>query len=103
MQPIYVKVLVKGKVFQFVLPEEVATDKSTAQRSQTTGHLVVTMPKVNFKATQFSVKPKAQVNFKATQVSPKPKHKFLDVEKQEKMDFSKIVENAEIPPLEYFY
>uniref|UniRef100_A0A3B3S0V3 Leucine-rich repeat-containing protein 6 n=1 Tax=Paramormyrops kingsleyae TaxID=1676925 RepID=A0A3B3S0V3_9TELE len=46
VQPTYIRVTVKGKVFQLVLPAEVLPDSSTAQRSQTTGHLVVTMPTV---------------------------------------------------------
>ena len=38
----------KGKhVFQVVLPEEIIVDKSEALRSQSTGHLVIRMPKVN--------------------------------------------------------
>jgi protein TilB len=45
VQPGHVKCLIKGKVLQIVLPEEVNPDQSTAKRSQTTGHLVITMPK----------------------------------------------------------
>ncbi|NXT46640.1 TILB protein, partial [Pluvianellus socialis] len=45
VQPTYIRVLVKGKPFQLVLPEEVKPDSSSAKRSQTTGHLVVSMPK----------------------------------------------------------
>ncbi|XP_069710795.1 dynein axonemal assembly factor 11-like isoform X2 [Phaenicophaeus curvirostris] len=45
IQPTYIRVLVKGKPFQLVLPEEVKPDCSSAKRSQTTGHLVVSMPK----------------------------------------------------------
>ncbi|XP_063306327.1 dynein axonemal assembly factor 11 isoform X1 [Pelobates fuscus] len=45
IQPNYIKVLVKKKPFQIVLPAEVKPDSSTAKRSQTTGHLVVAMPK----------------------------------------------------------
>ncbi|XP_054241265.1 dynein axonemal assembly factor 11-like [Indicator indicator] len=45
VQPSYIRVLVKGKPFQIVLPEEVKPDSSSAKRSQTTGHLVVSMPK----------------------------------------------------------
>ncbi|XP_017294615.1 protein tilB homolog isoform X2 [Kryptolebias marmoratus] len=45
IHPTFVRVLVKGKVFQVVLPAEVKPDGSTAQRSQTTGHLVLTMPR----------------------------------------------------------
>ncbi|CAM9641582.1 unnamed protein product [Lampetra fluviatilis] len=46
VQPNYARVTVKGKVFQLVLPEEVQPDRSLAQRSQTTGHMLLTMPKV---------------------------------------------------------
>ncbi|ODM98810.1 Protein tilB [Orchesella cincta] len=46
VQPFHVKVTMKGKIFQLVLPEEVKPDSSYAQRSQATGHLIVTMPKV---------------------------------------------------------
>ncbi|TKS79307.1 Protein tilB -like protein [Collichthys lucidus] len=45
VQPTYARVRVKGKIFQIVLPAEVKPDSSTAQRSQTTGHLVLTMPR----------------------------------------------------------
>lgn len=43
----YVRVKIKEKLFQITLLEEVSPDKSVAQRSQTTGHLVITMPKVS--------------------------------------------------------
>ena len=46
VQPTYVRVMVKEKPFQLVLPAEVKPDSSFAKRSQTTGHLVVCMPKV---------------------------------------------------------
>ncbi|XP_028987185.1 dynein axonemal assembly factor 11 isoform X2 [Betta splendens] len=46
VQPTYVRVQIKGKIFQIVLPAEVQPDSSSAQRSQTTGHLVLTMPRV---------------------------------------------------------
>ncbi|MGH0166027.1 UNVERIFIED_CONTAM: hypothetical protein FKN15_061465 [Acipenser sinensis] len=46
VQTTYIRVTVKGKTFQLVLPSEVKPDSSTAKRSQITGHLVVTMPKV---------------------------------------------------------
>lgn len=35
------------QMFQLCLTEEVNADSSTAKRSQITGHLLVTMPKVN--------------------------------------------------------
>lgn len=46
-QPKYVRVTIKEKVLQLVLYEEIRTDKCTAKRSQATGHLVVTLPKLN--------------------------------------------------------
>ncbi|XP_041969301.1 protein tilB [Aricia agestis] len=48
VQPNYVRVLIKGKIFQLHLPEDVNVSNSTATRSQTTGHLVITMQKSNF-------------------------------------------------------
>lgn len=45
VQPWYIRVVVKDKVFQLALPEEVSPDKAVAERSKITGHLVVTMPK----------------------------------------------------------
>ncbi|XP_076156182.1 dynein axonemal assembly factor 11 [Alosa pseudoharengus] len=47
VQPTCLRVTVKGKVFQLVLPAEVKPDSSTAQRSQTTGHLLITMPRAH--------------------------------------------------------
>ncbi|XP_059357417.1 dynein axonemal assembly factor 11 isoform X2 [Carassius carassius] len=44
VQPTYVRVTVKRKVFQLVLPAEVKPDSSTARRSQTTGHLLLILP-----------------------------------------------------------
>ncbi|XP_067385269.1 dynein axonemal assembly factor 11 isoform X2 [Channa argus] len=45
VQPTYARVHVKGKIFQIALPAEVKPDSSNAQRSQSTGHLVLTMPR----------------------------------------------------------
>ncbi|KAM7379821.1 hypothetical protein PAMP_005343 [Pampus punctatissimus] len=59
VQPTYARVSVKGKIFQMVLPTEVKPDSSTAQRSQTTGHLVLTMPR-------------AEGEIKVTETIPRP-------------------------------
>lgn len=48
VQPIFVRVTVKGKIFQMALNEEVRTSDATSKRSQTTGHLLITMPKLSF-------------------------------------------------------
>ncbi|CAL4059339.1 unnamed protein product, partial [Meganyctiphanes norvegica] len=47
VEPWYVQVTVKGKMLQLVMFEEVRPGQSTAQRSQITGHLVITMPKLS--------------------------------------------------------
>ncbi|GAX78534.1 hypothetical protein CEUSTIGMA_g5974.t1 [Chlamydomonas eustigma] len=44
-QPSYIRLLIKGKLLQLLLPCEVRPDTSTAQRSNATGRLVITMPK----------------------------------------------------------
>eukprot|EP00002_Diphylleia_rotans_P023053 TRINITY_DN4530_c0_g1_i1.p1 TRINITY_DN4530_c0_g1~~TRINITY_DN4530_c0_g1_i1.p1 ORF type:complete len:383 (+),score=93.72 TRINITY_DN4530_c0_g1_i1:43-1191(+) len=46
VQPTFVKVTIKGKILQLLTPEEVRPDASKAERSQTTGHLLLTMPKL---------------------------------------------------------
>lgn len=45
LQPSYVRITIKGKVLQLLLPAEVNPDKAIAQRSTTTGHLKLIMPK----------------------------------------------------------
>merc|ERR1711988_1470670 len=46
VQPIYVRVTAKKNVMQLLLPAEVLTDASVAKRSATTGHLLLTCPKL---------------------------------------------------------
>ena len=48
IQPTYIRVTLKGKALQLALSEEVRPDSSSAKRSQTTGYLLITMPKVIF-------------------------------------------------------
>ncbi|XP_061389387.1 protein tilB-like [Musca vetustissima] len=43
----YIRVVVKGKIFQIALNEEVKPSESIVQRSQITGQLVITAPKLN--------------------------------------------------------
>eukprot|EP01137_Pigoraptor_chileana_P020964 Opistho-2@84038 len=45
VQPTSVTITMKGKVLRLQLMEEVNSDSSVAKRSQTSGHLVITMPK----------------------------------------------------------
>jgi len=46
VQPTYVRVSAKKNHLQLLLPAEVLTDASVAKRSATTGHLLITCPKV---------------------------------------------------------
>lgn len=46
-QPKYVRVTVKQKTFQLALNDEIRMDAATSKRSQTTGHLVINMPKLS--------------------------------------------------------
>lgn len=85
------------------------TDKSIAQRSQTTGHLVLKLPKANYQPTQKVVKAK---NIEGQNKTKEKSAVFLEIERKDDMDFSKIIENnnkvkklyknAEVPHLEYF-
>eukprot|EP00698_Gefionella_okellyi_P010789 TRINITY_DN2824_c0_g1_i3.p1 TRINITY_DN2824_c0_g1~~TRINITY_DN2824_c0_g1_i3.p1 ORF type:complete len:418 (-),score=75.24 TRINITY_DN2824_c0_g1_i3:152-1405(-) len=47
VHPTHIRVLIKGKLLQLVLPTEVVADKANAKRSQLTGHLLITMPKLH--------------------------------------------------------
>ncbi|PRW34002.1 tilB-like protein [Chlorella sorokiniana] len=44
VQPSYVRLLARGRLLQLALPAEVRPDAAVAQRSKTTGNLLVTMP-----------------------------------------------------------
>ncbi|XP_039284213.1 protein tilB homolog isoform X2 [Nilaparvata lugens] len=57
VQPFYIKVLIKGKVFQLTFDEEIKIAEASAKRSQTSGHLVITMPKMNREVKLLKPKP----------------------------------------------
>ncbi|XP_048658092.1 dynein axonemal assembly factor 11 isoform X1 [Marmota marmota marmota] len=88
VQPTYVRVMVKGKPFQLVLPAEVKPDSSSAKRSQTTGHLVICMPKVEEVIRGRTSKP-----VKATSNSPREQTK----------ERSKQAEKLEVDPSKHSY
>uniref|UniRef100_A0A670YAZ4 Leucine-rich repeat-containing protein 6 n=1 Tax=Pseudonaja textilis TaxID=8673 RepID=A0A670YAZ4_PSETE len=75
VQPTYVRVMVKEKAFQLVLPEEVKPDSSIAKRSQTTGHLVINMPKVG---QTFNSDPPKNTDKSKLEIDP-TKYSFPDV------------------------
>ncbi|XP_039942122.1 dynein axonemal assembly factor 11 isoform X2 [Hirundo rustica] len=90
VQPTYIRVLVKGKPFQLVLPEEVKPDSSCAKRSQTTGHLVVTMPKAK------------EIILAKQKVSASIKHPDCNIQKKT-MRRSGQVEKLEVDPSKYSF
>lgn len=55
VEPKYVRVTTKGKIFQMALNEEVRLSDATSKRSQTTGHILITMPKLSFDATSIPI------------------------------------------------
>lgn len=48
VQPNYIRVTIKKKVFQMTLNDEVRIGMTTLQRSMITGHLLIVMPKVKW-------------------------------------------------------
>ncbi|XP_041659800.1 protein tilB homolog isoform X2 [Cheilinus undulatus] len=100
VQPTYARISVKGKIFQIVLPAEVKPDSSTAQRSQTTGHLVLTMPRVEgeIKVTKAATRPlqRCQTGNRSSSEDNKrnssvPQRLEVDPSKHKAVDFANIV------------
>lgn len=61
VQTNYVRVTVKGKIFQIAFNEELQPDESVVQRSQITGHLLIQLKKL--KANELlTIKAKASPN-----------------------------------------
>jgi flagellar motor switch protein FliM len=52
LQPLYVRCNIKGKITQLVFEEEILVERSSVQRSQTTGALKLTMPKARINEIQ---------------------------------------------------
>lgn len=60
VQPLHVRVRVKAHALQLLLPAEVLVDASKAERSATTGHLLLTCPKVHPIVVSKAPKPKRE-------------------------------------------
>ncbi|XP_077471806.1 dynein axonemal assembly factor 11 isoform X2 [Stigmatopora argus] len=98
VQPTYVRVSVKGKTFQMVLPAEVKPDSSSAQRSQTTGHLLLHMPRAEgeIKATKAAPRPsKDAARCRPSTLAPNPREagvpERLEVDASRRLDIANIV------------
>ncbi|XP_012578404.1 PREDICTED: protein tilB homolog isoform X2 [Condylura cristata] len=103
VQPTYVRVMVKGKPFQLVLPAEVKPDSSSAKRSQTTGHLLVCMPKVGEiitagHHTSKSVKSTLDSGREQTNRSKKIERLEVDPSTHSFPDVANIVQENQYPP-----
>ncbi|XP_029447906.1 protein tilB homolog [Rhinatrema bivittatum] len=79
VQPTYILIMVKSKPFQLVLPAEVKPDSSSAKRSQTTGHLVITMPK----ATEIIMTKLKKLTVKSTDIKSETNTRAKNIEKLE--------------------
>lgn len=101
VHPFYVRVVFKGKIFQLCLDEEVNADKSKAQRSTTTGHLVITMPKANSTITSAELNhSKVDKTCKEKKASTDSKILEVDPSKHSMPDIVNIVKDKEyLPPL----
>lgn len=92
-QPNYVRVTVKGRVFQMALNDEIRVDESTSKRSQATGRLLIVMPKLN--ASNLITKSKRNDTQSAKMAVGDKLKSSVDV-----VDVKNIViDDAEVPPL----
>ena len=96
----YSRATIKGKVFQLRFLEEVRPDAGKAERSQATGHLLVTLPKLRIdtivaaKATTASVTSKPKLDPRSEQ------NPLLEISNGD-TDYKNIVTDPdEMPPLE---
>ncbi|XP_072155342.1 dynein axonemal assembly factor 11 isoform X2 [Bemisia tabaci] len=94
VQPKYVRLTVKGKTLQLSLSEEVKTDDAVALRSQVTGFLTITMPKVNGEIKQkkevLPLKPKNVENSNPSF----SRREYLEIGRRDPVDYCNIVRNT---------
>ncbi|RZF39579.1 hypothetical protein LSTR_LSTR001100 [Laodelphax striatellus] len=95
VQPFYIKVLIKGKVFQLTFDEEVKMAEATAQRSQSSGHLVITMPKMKGEVKPLKPQPNPLEFLKESSKnnSLSARREYLEIgssQKDTSLDYTKI-------------
>lgn len=96
VQPNYVKVTLKGRVLQLALNEEIKPDSSTAKRSQTTGHLLITMPKVS-QVVKPKVKKDKNINYDKNKEQATTSQ-YLEFEQEMTLDYKNIVNSMKNKP-----
>lgn len=103
VQPLYVRVTIKSKILQLTLSSEVLTEKSLVQRNTTTGHLIITMPRLNPSNTicgKKSNKTDVNIDKESSKVIKKigpviTKRELLEIgPPKDDLDFSKIAINS---------
>ncbi|XP_065663803.1 dynein axonemal assembly factor 11 isoform X1 [Hydra vulgaris] len=82
LQPSFVRITLKGKVFQLVFDEEVSPDRSSAKRSKVTGSLVLTLPKAKALIRCKKKEPVMSSTVYSSNISENKKHEKLEVEKK---------------------
>ena len=99
----YFRATIKDKIFQLRFLEEINPDDGKAERSGTTGHLVIKLARVHFQKKRKSKDSKKTMESKLEM----EERKLLEVTPSN-MDFSQIVKTEEndgslleMPPLEY--
>ncbi|CAF3359398.1 unnamed protein product [Rotaria socialis] len=113
VQPLYVRVTIKGKILQLVLPEEVNTIQSVAERSKISGHLVIKIPKLKQSNIKMETKARIENNKPSTQSTylelgkdPSATVDYTQIVNQNKKKSQKERENSadfiddlDVPPL----
>ena len=88
---------IKGKIFQLRFLEEVQPDAGKAERSQTTGHLVVTLPKLR---NDIIISSKGIGKMQVSPIDCKKERPLLEIIPND-IDYKNIVPDLdEMPPLE---
>lgn len=106
IQANYVRVTIKGKIFQLHLPEDIQIVNSTAQRSQITGHLLITMPKLKIVQEKLHLTTPEKLSSLKSDKELKnrqepmiqSKREFLEIGPSHSvLDFTKMTETKTIP------
>jgi protein TilB len=105
IQTNYIRVTLKGKSLQLALSEEIMPDSSTAQRSQTTGQLVIKMPKLNkvIRPVKQEVNTSKTLESKNEEAIKKPSN-YLEVDESKyknRIDLANIVSDNEKSSKQY--
>ncbi|XP_019730469.1 protein tilB homolog [Hippocampus comes] len=89
--------IINAQIFQLVLPAEVKPDSSTAQRSQTTGHLLLHMPRAQgeIKVTKAAIHP-SKDDRRRRGSSPDSKKRERSIPERLEVDASGTVDIANI-------